>query len=129
MEIKKLDINKFEDLSSNNTTFANSSSMNNSSYINISKNITQNIIEPKKAEISPEIKAQIEKMVDLQFEEEYKKLNAEYDMIIEELINEQEEISNKNEMIRAKYDALEEYLKNYCKRANIEYESLINKDN
>ena len=64
-------------------------------------------------------------MVDKQFEEEYKKLNAEYDEKIEELLQEQEEISNKNEIIKAKYEALEEYLKNYCKKANIDYNDLL----
>ena len=77
--------------------------------------------------IPPELKEQIEKMVDKQFEEEYKKLNAEYDEIIEELLQEQEEISNKNEIIKAKYEALEEYLKNYCKKANIDYNDLLKK--
>ena len=77
--------------------------------------------------IPPELKEQIEKIVDKQFEEEYKKLNAEYDEKIEELLQEQEEISNKNEIIKAKYEALEEYLKNYCKKANIDYNDLLKK--
>ena len=75
--------------------------------------------------ISSELKEQIEKMVDDQFEEAYKIINAEYDQKIEELINEREEICNKNEMIKSKYEALEEYLRNYCKRMNIDYDSLV----
>ena len=75
--------------------------------------------------IPPELKEQIENMVDKQFEEEYRKLNAEYEEKIEELIQEQEDISNRNEIIKAKYEALEEYLKNYCKKANIDYNELL----
>ena len=127
MDIKKKEINKIEPSFFNNTTMANSTFINNSYNIDDSKNLTQNIIIPQKMELSPEIKEQIEKMVDSQFEEAYKALNDEYDMKIEELINEQEEISNKNEMIKSKYEALEEYLKNYCKRANIDYEALLKK--
>ena len=125
MDIKKKEINKIEPSFFNNTTMANSTFINNSYNIDDSKNLTQNIIIPQKMDLSPEVKEQIEKMVDSQFEEAYKALNDEYDMKIEELINEQEEISNKNEMIKSKYEALEEYLKNYCKRANIDYESLL----
>ena len=127
MDIKKKEINKIEPSFFNNTTMANSTFINNSYNIDDSKNLTQNIIIPQKMDLSPEVKEQIEKMVDSQFEEAYKALNDEYDMKIEELINEQEEISNKNEMIKSKYEALEEYLKNYCKRANIDYESLLKK--
>ena len=32
-------------------------------------------------------------------------------------------------MIKSKYEALEEYLKNYCKRVNIDYESLLKEGN
>ena len=79
----------------------------------------------KKPIITEEMKEQIEKMVDLQFEEEYRKLNDEYEEKIEELLIEQEKVINKNEIIKAKYDALESYLKNYCKMANIDYENLL----
>ena len=79
----------------------------------------------KKPIITEEMKEQIEKMVDLQFEEEFNKLNNEYEEKIEELLIEQEKIINKNEIIKAKYDALESYLKNYCKMANIDYENLL----
>ena len=79
----------------------------------------------RKPIITDEMKEQIEKMVDLQFEEEFNKLNNEYEEKIEELLIEQEKIINKNEIIKAKYDALESYLKNYCKMANIDYEKLL----
>ena len=106
MEYKNLDIT--------NESTMDSSNINNTNHSYCSS-------------IPPELKEQIEKMVDKQFEEEYKKLNAEYDEKIEELLQEQEEISNKNEIIKAKYEALEEYLKNYCKKANIDYNDLLKK--
>ena len=106
MEYKNLDIT--------NESTMDSSNINNTSHSYCSS-------------IPPELKEQIEKMVDKQFEEEYKKLNAEYDEKIEELLQVQEEISNKNEIIKAKYEALEEYLKNYCKKANIDYNDLLKK--
>ena len=76
-------------------------------------------------ELSAEIKEQIAKMVDAQFSEEYNKLNQEFNDKIEELINEQEMMDDKYEIIKAKYDALEEYIKNYCKRNNIDFNSLL----
>ena len=123
----KIEINKNIDEQSiiNENTMASSTLINDTSLTNNSKELSQNTIILEKAEISPEIKEQIEKMVDDQFEEEYKKINAEYDKKIEELINEREEICNKNEMIKSKYEALEEYLRNYCKRMNIDYDSLV----
>ena len=75
--------------------------------------------------ISENYKNQIEEIVDKQFEEEYKKLNNEYEEKMEELLNEQEKIVNMNEILKAKYFALERYLKNYCRKANIDYECLI----
>ena len=77
------------------------------------------------AELSLEVKEQIEKMVEANFKEEYDKLNKEYNDKIEEIINEREALSDKYEIIKAKYDALEEYIKSYCKRNNIDYNSLI----
>ena len=119
---KKIEINNNSDRSYlNDTTMANSNYINNSSNLDLA----QNSIDLENKEISPEIKEQIERMVDAQFEETYKNINTEYDAKIEELLNEQEEICNKNEMIKAKYEALEEYLKNYCKRMNIDYEGLL----
>ena len=118
---KKIEINNSERSYLNDTTMANSNYINNSSNLDLA----QNSIDLENKEISPEIKEQIERMVDAQFEETYKNINTEYDAKIEELLNEQEEICNKNEMIKAKYEALEEYLKNYCKRMNIDYEGLL----
>ena len=123
---QKIEINKTEQPSiSNDITMANSNFCDFSSTLDL----VQNTIILEKKEIAPELKEQIERMVDAQFNEVYKRINAEYDEKIEELIDEQEEISNKNEMIKSKYEALEEYLKNYCKRVNIDYESLLKEGN
>ena len=122
MNHKKIEINKTEQPSiSNDITMANSNFCDFSSTLDL----VQNTIILEKKEIAPELKEQIERMVDAQFNEVYKRINAEYDEKIEELIDEQEKISNKNEMIKSKYEALEEYLKNYCKRVNIDYENLL----
>ena len=131
MECTKIEINKNikEQSILSENTMANSTLNNDTSLMNNSKELSQNTIILEKTEISPEIKEQIEKMVDDQFEEAYKIINAEYDQKIEELINEREEICNKNEMIKSKYEALEEYLRNYCKRMNIDFDSLrVNDD-
>ena len=126
MNHKKIEINKTEQPSiSNDITMANSNFCDFSSTLDL----VQNTIILEKKEIAPELKEQIERMVDAQFNEVYKRINAEYDEKIEELIDEQEEISNKNEMIKSKYEALEEYLKNYCKRVNIDYENLLKEGN
>ena len=126
MNHKKIEINKTEQPSiSNDITMANSNFCDFSSTLDLA----QNTIILEKKEIAPELKEQIERMVDAQFNEVYKRINAEYDEKIEELIDEQEEISNKNEMIKSKYEALEEYLKNYCKRVNIDYENLLKEGN
>ncbi len=126
MNHKKIEINKTEQPSiSNDITMANSNFCDFSSKLDL----VQNTIILEKKEIAPELKEQIERMVDAQFNEVYKRINAEYDEKIEELIDEQEEISNKNEMIKSKYEALEEYLKNYCKRVNIDFESLLKEGN
>ena len=96
------------------------------SYLLSEKN--NSINENSKAEmkiITEEFKQEIEKMVDQQFEKEYIKLNNEYEEKIEELLNEQEEIFNRHEILKAKYNSLEKYLKNYCKKAGIDYDSLL----
>ena len=123
---QKIENNKTEQPSiSNDIAVANSNVCDFSSTLDLAPNT--NILEKK--EIAPELKEQIKRMVDVQFDEVYKRINTEYDEKIEELIDEQEEISNKNEMIKSKYEALEEYLKNYCKRVNIDYENLLKEGN
>lgn len=123
---QKIENNKTEQPSiSNGIAVANSNVCDFSSTLDLAK--IQLFLEKK--EIAPELKEQIKRMVDIQFDEIYKRINTEYDEKIEELIDEQEEISNKNEMIKSKYEALEEYLKNYCKRVNIDYENLLKEGN
>ena len=123
---QKIENNKTEQPSiSNDIAVANSNVCDFSSTLDLA----QNTIILEKKEIAPELKEQIKRMVDVQFDEVYKRINTEYDEKIEELIDEQEEISNKNEMIKSKYEALEVYLKNYCKRVNIDYENLLKEGN
>ena len=103
--------------------------LNQNSFI-LQENINERELNEKNDKkktiiISENYKNQIEEIVDKQFEEEYKKLNNEYEEKMEELLNEQEKIFNMNEILKAKYFALERYLKNYCRKANIDYECLI----
>ena len=112
---------------SNNTTLEMTLS-------NISlKNQEKNNINDKKAKkaknkepiITEELKEQIEKMVDKEFELQYKELNNYYEQKVEELLNEQETIFNKNEILKQQFNSLVRYIKNYCRKANIDYETLI----
>jgi len=120
-------INSFSD---NNISF-NKSLGQSSIILNLNLEKTKKSKKEKKKKIpviTDEMKEEIESIVDKQFEEEYMKLSNEYENKIEELLNEQEKIFNKNEIIKAKYDALERYVKNYCKKANIDFESLLTND-
>ena len=112
---------------SNNTTLEMTLS-------NISlKNQEKNNINDKKAKkpknnepvITEELKDHIEKMVDKEFELQYKELNNYYEQKVEELLNEQETIFNKNEILKQQFNSLVRYIKNYCRKANIDYETLI----
>lgn len=97
------------------------------------KNQEKNNINDKKAKkaknkepiITEELKEQIEKMVDKEFELQYKELNNYYEQKVEELLNEQETIFNKNEILKQQFNSLVRYIKNYCRKANIDYETLI----
>ena len=110
------------EISSNNTTYSqtlnNEKASNNSSIIVKKTKKTTSLINQEFIE-------KIEKKIDEQLEEEYIKLNCEYEQKIEQLLNEQENIFNKNELMKAKYYALEKYLKFYCKKLNIDYESML----
>ena len=97
------------------------------------KNQEKNNINDKKAKkpknneavITEELKDHIEKMVDKEFELQYKELNNYYEQKIEELLNEQETIFNKNEILKQQFNSLVKYIKNYCRKANIDSETLI----
>ena len=121
-KIKDDDISYFiNEINSNNTTY--------SQTLNNEKTSINNSIIVKKTKKTPLINQEfiekIEKLIDEQLEEEYIKLNGEYEQKIEQLLNEQENIFNKNELIKAKYYALEKYLKYYCKKLNVDYESML----
>ena len=109
------------EINSNNTTY--------SQTLNNEKTSINNSIIVKKTKKTPLINQEyiekIDKLIDEQLEEEYIKLNGEYEQKIEQLLNEQENIFNKNELIKAKYYALEKYLKYYCKKLNVDYESML----
>ena len=89
--------------------------------INKEKNVSNDFI------ISTDLKEKIEKMVDIQFEKEYKKIKDEYEEKIEELLSEQEKVYNKTEILKSKVLSLERYLKYYCRKENIDYQSLLEK--
>ena len=149
-EEKKIANTKFEEIEELNcndetqtdSKYANSYLDNNSSF-NTTLNQSSFILNLEKSKIDfknegtkkkkknkmpiliEEFKEQIENIIDQQFEDEYEKLNRESEEKIEQLLNEQEKINIKNEILKAKYNALEKYLKNDCKKANIDYESLL----
>ena len=133
---KKMTDNLNEDSNINNETQLDSN-CSNSFIRNEDISLTQDSLildtkekkQKKKKKTVPimtdEFREEIEKMVDKQFENEYSKINKEYEEKLEELLNEQEKVFNKNEMLKAKFNALEKYLKNYCKKVNIDYDSLL----
>ena len=109
------------EINSNNTTY--SQTLNNEkTSINSSIRVKKT---KKRSLINQEFIEEIEKKIDEQLEEEYIKLNCEYEQKIEQLLNEQENIFNKNELIKAKYYAMEKYLKYYCKKLNVDYENML----
>ena len=75
--------------------------------------------------ITEEFKEIIEDMIDKQFELQYNELNNYYEQKVEELLNEQEKIFNKNQILKQKFNSLVKYIKNYCRKANIDYEALL----
>ena len=115
----------------------NNNSYNEKSYSPIKKNKNTNFEEEKlKCDeeekqneknklISNEENIKIESMIEQALEIEYENLKKFYEEKIEDLLYEQENVFNKNEIIKAKYSALEQYLINFCRQSNIDYESLI----
>ena len=122
----KKDIEKVENYNKNNDDDYNfEDSINN-------KTLDQTMLKNEKIDeidenklISKEYKEEIERMVDKQFEIEFINLKKEYETKLEELLNEQEKLINKNEILNAKFYILERYLEHYCKKENIDYESLL----
>lgn len=80
-------------------------------------------------ELSDELREEIEKRVDLQFQDKYKEMSEYYENRIFDLLNEQEKVFTKSEMIKAKINTLENYLKNYCKINGIDFDELISDSN
>ena len=80
-------------------------------------------------ELSDELRQEIEKRVDLQFQDKYKEMNEYYEEKIFNLLNEQEKVFTKSEMIKAKINTLENYLKNYCKINGIDFNELVSESN
>ena len=76
-------------------------------------------------ELSDELRQEIEKRVDLQFQDKYKKMSEYYEEKIFYLLNEQEKIFTRSEMIKEKINTLENYLKKYCKINGIDFDELI----
>ena len=76
-------------------------------------------------ELSDELRQEIEKRVDLQFQDKYKEMSEYYEEKIFNLLNEQEKVFTKSEMIKAKINTLENYLKNYCKINGIDFDELV----
>ena len=80
-------------------------------------------------ELSDELREEIEKRVDLQFQDKYKEMSEYYENRIFDLLNEQEKVFTKSEMIKAKINTLENYLKYYCKINGIDFDELISDSN
>ena len=92
------------------------------------KNTTENDSD-EEYELSDELREEIEKRVDLQFQDKYKEMSEYYENRIFDLLNEQEKVFTKSEMIKAKINTLENYLKNYCKINGIDFDELISDSN
>lgn len=92
------------------------------------KNTTENDSD-EEYELSDELRQEIEKRVDLQFQDKYKEMSEYYENRIFDLLNEQEKVFTKSEMIKAKINTLENYLKNYCKINGIDFDELISDSN
>ena len=80
-------------------------------------------------ELSDELRQEIEKRVDSQFQDKYKEMSEYYENRIFDLLNEQEKVFTKSEIIKAKINTLENYLKNYCKINGIDFDELISDSN
>ncbi len=74
-----------------------------------------------------EIKTIVEDKVDFYMKKKYEELSSEYDRKINDLLEIQENAFIKKEMIKQKIISLKNYLKSYCKKHNIDYDSLREK--
>ena len=74
-----------------------------------------------------EIKKIVEDKVDFYMMKKYEELSSEYEGKINDLLELQENVFIKKEMIKQKIISLKNYLMSYCKKNNIDYDSLREK--
>ena len=74
-----------------------------------------------------EIKTIVEDKVDFYMKKKYDELSSEYDRKINDLLEIQENVFIEKEMIKQKIISLKNYLKSYCRKNNIDYDSLREK--
>ena len=74
-----------------------------------------------------EIKKIVEDKVDFYIMKKYEELSSEYEGKINDLLEIQENVFIKKEMIKQKIISLKNYLMSYCKKNNIDYDSLREK--
>ena len=74
-----------------------------------------------------EIKKIVEDKVDFYMMKKYEELSSEYEGKINDLLEIQENVFIKKEMIKQKIISLKNYLMSYCKKNNIDYDSLREK--
>ena len=85
----------------------------------------QNIIDIIKGTYDyDEIKNIVEDRVDFYMMKKYEELSNDYDRKINDLLEIQENVFIRKEMIKQKIISLKNYLKSYCKKHNIDYDSL-----
>ena len=94
--------------------------------INLNEDNVIDIIEEKYD--NEEIKKIIEDKVDFYMNKEYEELFNEYEEKINDLLEYQEKVFIKNEILKQKIYSLNNYLKLYCKKNNIDYDIISNQN-
>ena len=94
--------------------------------INLNEDNVIDIIEEKYN--NEEIKKIIEDKVDFYMNREYEELFNEYEEKINDLLEYQEKVFIKNEILKQKIYSLNNYLKLYCKKNNIDYDIISNQN-
>ena len=107
-----------------NKTDINTNEFKNETEINI--NIDEkNIIDVLKDTYEyDEIKAIVEDKVDFYMMKKFEELSNYYEGKINDLLEVQENVFIKKEMIKQKIISLQNYLKSYCKKNNIDYDNI-----
>ncbi len=107
-----------------NKTDINSNEFKNKTETNINidaNNITDVI---KDTYDYDEIKAIVEEKVDFYMMKKIEELSNYYEGKINDLLEIQENVFIKKEMIKQKIISLQNYLKSYCKKNNIDYDNI-----